>query len=206
MADKIFFSNLTDEELLIKIRGNSDYLGEVYKRCKPNCLSFMRKMTDGSISDSDFEDVFQDASIILYEKIISVNFVLTSSFQTYMNSVCRFQVLNTIKKSKLNTTYSEDSDDDDDENPMGYRSSITDSLDEIVDQKETQFLAIEIALELMRNSKGVCYELLTQFWYHKKSMNDLVEIFGYNNDKTAKTQKHKCQEKLRKLAFNELKY
>lgn len=204
MADKIIFSNLTDQELLIKIRENSDYLGEVYKRCKPNCFSFIRKMTDGSLSDGDFEDVYQDASVILYEKIINVNFVLTSSFQTYLNSVCRFQVLNSIKKNNLNTSYSEDSDDDDDESPMGYRSSITDSLDEIEDQKETQFLAIELALEFMRNGKGDCYQILTQFWYHKKSMNDLVEMFGHKNDKSAKTQKHKCQEKLRKLAFNEL--
>jgi RNA polymerase sigma factor (sigma-70 family) len=204
MADKINISNLTDQELLIKIRENSDYLGEVYKRCKPNCSSFIRKMTNGSISDGDFEDVYQDASIILYEKIINVNFVLTSSFQTYLNSVCRFQVLNSIKKSNLNTAYIEDSDDDDDENPMGYRSSITDSLDEIGNQKETQFLAIEIALEIMRNGKGDCYQILTQFWYHKKSMNDLVDMFGHKNDKSAKTQKHKCQEKLRKLAFNEL--
>ena len=204
MANKINISNLTDQELLIKIRENSDYLGEVYKRCKPNCFSFIRKMTNSSVSESDFEDIYQDASIILYEKIINVNFVLTSSFQTYLNSVCRFQVLNSIKKSKLNTAYIEDSDDDDDENPMGYRSSITDSLDEIGDQKETQFLAIEIALELMRNGKGDCYQILTQFWYHKKSMNDLVDMFGHKNDKSAKTQKHKCQEKLRKLAFNEL--
>ena len=204
MADKFNISNLTDQELLIKIRENSDYLGEVYKRCKPNCFRFIRKMTNGSISDGDFEDVYQDASIILYEKIINVNFVLTSSFQTYLNSVCRFQVLNSIKKSNLNTAYIEDSDDDDDENPMGYRSSITDSLDEIGDQKETQFLAIEIALELMRNGKGDCYQILTQFWYHKKSMNDLVDMFGHKNDKSAKTQKHKCQEKLRKMAFNEL--
>ena len=204
MADKINISNLTDQELLIKIRENSDYLGEVYKRCKPNCFSFIRKMTNSSVSESDFEDIFQDASIILYEKIINVNFVLTSSFQTYLNSVCRFQVLNSIKKSNLNTAYIEDSDDDDDENPMGYRSSITDSLDEIGDQKETQFIAIEIALEIMRNGKGDCYQILTQFWYHKKSMNDLVDMFGHKNDKSAKTQKHKCQEKLRKLAFNEL--
>lgn len=204
MADKINISNLTDQELLIKIRENSDYLGEVYKRCKPNCFSFIRKMTNSSVSESDFEDIYQDASIILYEKIINVNFVLTSSFQTYLNSVCRFQVLNSIKKSNLNTAYIEDSDDDDDENPMGYRSSITDSLDEIGNQKETQFLAIEIALEIMRNGKGDCYQILTQFWYHKKSMNDLVDMFGHKNDKSAKTQKHKCQEKLRKLAFNEL--
>jgi hypothetical protein len=199
------FSHLADTELVQLIRQNQDYLGEVYKRCKSYSISFMRKMTNGSKNDYELDDVFHDAILILYEKIVGGNFELTASLQTYLNSVCRFQLLNKLGKEKLHSDYEDNSDADDDNSPMGYRSAITDSLDEIEDQKEPQFLALELALELMRTSKGICYELLTQFWYHKKSMNDLVEMFGHKNDKSAKTQKHKCQEKLRKIAFNEMK-
>jgi hypothetical protein len=46
MADKNNLSNLTDQELVTKIKENSDYLGIVYKRCKSNCLGFMRKITN----------------------------------------------------------------------------------------------------------------------------------------------------------------
>lgn len=198
------YLELSDQELLLKIQENSDYLGVVYKRCKTNSLGFMRKITFGKISNYELEDVFQDATIILYEKIVKGNFVLTASFQVYLNSVCRFQLLNTIEKSKLTTDYQDNSDEDDDENPNGYYSSITDSLDEIGDPKEEKFLAIERALDIMKNSGGKCYELISQFWYYKKSMKALAEIFDYSNDKTAKKQKSNCQEKLRKLTFNEM--
>ena len=204
MADKNNFTTLNDQELLVKIKQNSDYLGIVYKRCKANCLGFMRKMTSGKISDYELEDVFQDANIILYEKIVKGDFVLTATFQTYLNSVCRFQLLNNNKKSKLTTDYHEDSDDDDDENPNGYHSSITDSLDAVDHSNEPQFLAIETALVKMKDAGGHCYELLTLFWYHKKSMNELTTEFGYNNSDTTKNQKARCQKRLEKIAYNEL--
>lgn len=178
MAYKINLLEHSDQELVIKIKENSDYLGIVYKRCKANCLGFMRKMTSGKINDYELEDVFQEANIILYEKIVKGDFVLTASFQTYLNSVCRFQLLNTIERSKLTTDYQENSDDDGDENPNGYHSSITDSLDTIDHSNEPQFLAIETALEKMKAAGGHCYELLTLFWYHKKSMNELTTEFG----------------------------
>jgi len=204
MADKNNFTTLNDQELLIKIKQNSDYLGIVYKRCKANCLGFMRNKTYGKISDYELEDVFQDATIILYEKIVKGDFVLTATFQTYLNSVCRFQLLNTLEKSKLTTDYEDNSDDEDDENPNGYHSSITDSLDAVDHSNEPQFLAIETALEKMKATGGHCYELLTLFWYHKKSMNELTTEFGYTNSDTTKNQKARCQKRLEKIAYNEL--
>ena len=144
MANRTNFSELSDQELLIRIKDNTDYLGIVYNRCKPNCINFMRKMTSGKTNIEDLEDVFQDASIILYEKIVKGNFVLTASFQVYMNSVCRFQLLNKIGKSKLTTEYQENSTSNDDENPVGYISTITDTLDEIEDYKEDLFKTLNI--------------------------------------------------------------
>ena len=205
MAEKINYLALSDQDLLVKIKANSEALGEVYKRCKTNSVRFMQKMTSGSMNDYELDDVFHDAMIVLYEKIVAGGFELTCALQTYLNSVCRFQLLNKLGKSKLSTDFEENTNhNDDDENPMSYKSTITDSLDEIEDPKEAQFTAVERALELMKTGGGKCYDLLTQFWYHKKSMIELAEIFDYSNDKTAKKQKSKCQDKLRNLAYNEL--
>lgn len=205
MAKKNNQLELSDQELLIRIKDNSDYLGIVYKRCKTNCISFMRKMTSGKISDYELEDVFQDANIILYEKIVKGDFVLTASFQTYLNSVCRFQLLNSIEKSRLTSDYYDDSEDDDDENPNGYHSSITDSLETIDHSNEPLFLAIERALDLMKSAGGKCYDLLTQFWYKRRSMKELSEIFEYSDANNTKHQKARCQERLRVISYNELK-
>ena len=143
MAGKINYLALSDQDLIIKIKENPDALGVVYKKCKPNSIRFMQKMTSGSINTYELEDVFQDAIIILYEKIVAGDFVLTCTVQTYINSVCRFQLLNKLGKSKLITDFNENQDNDDyDENPMSYKSTITDALDEIEDPKEEQEKAI----------------------------------------------------------------
>lgn len=199
------FGHLTDSELVQLIQENQDYLGEVYKRCKQYSISFMRKMTSGAKNDYELDDVFHDSILVLYEKIVGGSFELTASLQTYLNSVCRFQLLNKIGKDKKYSDYDEPmSKDGDEDNPMSYNASITDTLDEIEDSTESQFTAIERALIMMKEAGGHCYELLTLFWYHKKSMNDLTAIFGYTNEVNTRNQKSKCQKRLEKMAFNEI--
>lgn len=196
--------NLTDNELVVHIKQNQDYLGLVYKRCKQYSISFMQKMTSNKLKDYELEDIFHDAVLVLYEKIIGRNFELTASLQTYLNSVCRFQLLNKLGKEKLHSDFEDRTDADNDENSMSYKSTITDSLDEIEDTKENQFNAIENALLRMKEAGGNCYELLTLFWYHKKSMNELTTVFGYSNADNTKNQKAKCQKRLEKMAYNEM--
>jgi RNA polymerase sigma factor (sigma-70 family) len=203
MAIRNNLSELSDQELLNRIKDNNDYLGIIYTRCRSNSLSFMKKMTNGNIKGYDYEDVFHDATLALYENILKGDFILTVKFQTYLNSICRNKLLTTIKKSKLNLDYFEDTDSDD--SPLEYKSSITDSLDDIDYSNEPLFLAIERAMESIKNSGGRCFDLLTQFWYKSKSMKELTEIFEYTNEGNTKNQKSRCQERLRILSYNELK-
>ena len=196
------YSQLSDQELVLLIKENQDYLGEVYKRCKQYSISFLRKMTGNKLQDYELDDVFHDSILVLYEKIIKGNFVLTCNIQTYMNSVCRNIFLKILEKGKFTTGYIDNSDNDD--SFLSYNKQITDCLDEIENPKEAQFLALEKALEKMKLDKGNCYELITQFWYHKKSINDLTTSIGYTNDVNTRNQKSKCQERLRKEAFNEM--
>jgi RNA polymerase sigma factor (sigma-70 family) len=204
MATELNLKQLTDQDLLVKIKENSDYLGLVYKKCKNNSLYFMRKMTH-KLNDDQLEDVFQDAMIVLYEKITQGNFELTCSFQTYLNSVCRFQLLNLLKKEDLTVPLVFINSDGDEDSEMSF-INITDRLDEISNTNEPYFQAIEKALKKIKEAGGHCYELLTLFWYHKKSMNELTETFGYSSADNTKHQKSRCQKRLEKLAFNEMNH
>ena len=155
------------------------------------------------MNEYELEDVFQDAVIVLYEKITKGNFELTCSFQTYINTVCRNQLLTTLKKTEIKVDFIENNEDDDDNSELSYLN-ITDSLDVIDNTNEPYFQAIEKALLKIKDAGGHCYELLTLFWYHKKSMSELAETFGYSNADNTKNQKARCQKRLEKLAFNEL--
>jgi hypothetical protein len=198
------FGHLTDQELVILIQQNQDYLGEVYKRCKQYSISFMRKVSGGSLNQYELDDVFHDSILVLYEKIVGGKFELTASLQIYINSVCRFQLLNKFNKQKKWADFEYNFENDDDKENLLFDASITDCLAEIEDNTESQFTAIETALMKMKAAGGHCYELLTLFWYHKKSMNELTSEFGYNNPDTTKQQKAKCQKRLEKMAHNEL--
>jgi hypothetical protein len=43
MSRSTTISALSDQELLFRIKDNSDYLGIVYKKCKPNCIVLCEK-------------------------------------------------------------------------------------------------------------------------------------------------------------------
>jgi RNA polymerase sigma factor (sigma-70 family) len=195
---------LSDKQLIIKIQENHDYLSLVYKKCKSYSILFMRKVANGSLNDYELEDLYHDAILVLYEKIVGGNFELTASLQTYLNSVCRFQLLSKFDKQKKWADFDSNSHNEEDHEMLGFNGAITDFLEEVEDSKETQFTAIETALLKMKAAGGHCYELLTLFWYHKKSMNELTTEFGYNNPDTTKQQKARCQKRLEKMAYNEL--
>ena len=202
----IQFLNKSDEVILTHLRDNVDYLETIYTKHKTYCINFMRKMINYEDKDDLLEDIYQDAVIVLYEKVLEGKFELTSTIQTYLNSVCRNQILRRNNLSKKETPidyYLSDS-----ENESGsykYNEIITDWLSTENDINNERVKAIVRSLELMKEAKGNCYEILTSFYYHKKSMQQIAEYFGYTNADNAKNQKARCQEKLKTLTYNTLK-
>ena len=79
MSKATQYSQLSDQELVHLIKENQDYLGEVYKRCKQYSISFLRKMTSNKLKDYELDDIFHDSILVLYEKILKGDFVLTAS-------------------------------------------------------------------------------------------------------------------------------
>ncbi|RVU91572.1 sigma-70 family RNA polymerase sigma factor [Flavobacterium columnare] len=191
---------ITDKDLLSKIKEDSDNLSIVYKKCKNNSIRFLKKYAP-QFNEFELEDIYQDAIIVLYEKIIDDKFDLNCSFQTYINAVCKNQLLNHSKKKNLTIQFADNNEIQDIDHTI---PNIKDSLDEVENTNEPYFQAIEKALLKIKETGGHCYELLTLFWYHKKSMIELTEVFGYSNADNTKQQKAKCQKRLEKLAFNEL--
>lgn len=194
---------LKDHEIISKIKENSEALGIVFKKCKPGAIQFLRKINYQSNERIDIEDIFQDAILVLYENIVNKDFVLAAntSLQTYLNSVCRNQLLKKIGKNNVVELNENKGNEEDHEEVMEFNPLIVDTLEEFVDIKEQQFNAMEKALERIKEAGGHCYELLTLFWYHRKSMSELSEVFGYSNADNTKNQKARCQKRLEKLTF-----
>ncbi|MBI6115973.1 RNA polymerase sigma factor [Salegentibacter maritimus] len=205
MPDPIYLQQLPDRELIALIKSDPDYISVVYKKTREYCLRFMYKMNTGSkVKEEDLLEIYQEAVIILYEKIIYEDFELTNnaSIQTYLTSVCRFKLLDEFKKK---FPISLDEEDGPGLRQLETDPGIEDELQEIRVQNEVQYNAIQIALEKMRKAGGNCYEILTLYWYHGKKHEEIAELLGYTTADSAKNQKSRCQKKLQKIAHEEVK-
>ena len=189
-----------NNEQLIELRQNHDKLKEIYQNCKPRCFAFMAKcFGPQSLDDTEMFTIFNDAMIVFYEKMEDPHFELTSSIQTYLNSVCRNIALNyfRVKKKLYKTT------DTDIEN-LDYDAEVNDVLEEPMFENPYE-TAIRKAFNLMKEKGGNCAEILAMFWYQKASMEDIARKFDYTNASNAKNQKAKCQKRLKDMALQLVK-
>lgn len=139
----------------------------------------------------DAKDIFQEAMIVLYEKVQSGTFELNCQIKTFVYSVSRRLWLKRLMQQNR-FSISE-----------GHEESI--SVDEEVEEHErrnTEFIMMERAM----NGLGEpCKSLLEAFYLQKKSMQEIALSFGYTNSENAKNQKYKCLMRLKKLFFSQYK-
>ena len=185
-----------DKELVDMLKESSDALTIIYKKHKEYCLNFMRTMFD---DPDEINDIYQDAVIVFYEKAKNPSFSLTCSIQTYLNSVCRNQVLVRLKqRNKVPFMRVINGDED-------FLDNITDWHDESALIKNDRVTILEGILMEMKESASKCYEVLVRFFYQNQTMEKIAEAMEFNNSRSAITQKYKCQEKLKSEMFKRLR-
>jgi RNA polymerase sigma factor (sigma-70 family) len=178
---------MTDQDKLFKLRNDSSYFSKIYDDYKIHSLNFMRKM------NNDFDlikDIYQDAVIVLFEKTKDPDFKLTCSIQTYINSICRNQLLN---KFKENSRFISKTDD--------FDPGINDWYDEFDEEKENRLILVENALNNLKEKGEKCFEILKRFFYERQSMDKIALEMDYTNGDNVKNQKSRCQKKLKELVL-----
>jgi RNA polymerase sigma factor (sigma-70 family) len=142
-------------------------------------------------SAEDAKDIFQEAMIVLYQKVQSGNFELNCQIKTFVYSVSRRLWLKRLVHQSRYTLH------ENHDNIVMVDEDVEDH-----EQKNTEFNMMEKAM----NSLGEpCKSLLESFYMGKKGMQEIAESFGYTNADNAKTQKYKCLMRLRKLFFSQYK-
>lgn len=140
----------------------------------------------------DARDIFQEAMIVLYEKVSAGGFELTCQIRTYLYSVCRRLWLKRLQQMQRYNPAAES---------IGEIVPVEEELD--AHEKRNADLA------LMENALGKigepCKSLLEAYYLQKKSMPEIAEFFGYTNADNAKTQKYKCLVRLKKIFFTQYK-
>ncbi|MNK01671.1 RNA polymerase sigma factor [compost metagenome] len=186
MSNKISSSVPTDREVVLGILNNSEEaLNKLYMGYFPMILQFI---LNNNGDEDDAKDVYQEGIIVLYNKIKSGNFELSSKLKTYIYSVCRRIWL---KKLSQQSKKSGDVTDFDD----------LISVEEDVEQHEEKDRQFDKMQSALLHLGEPCKTIIQDFYINNLSMQDICEKFGYTNTDNAKTQKYKCLQRLKKLFF-----
>jgi len=182
---------LEQEQLLLQGLAANDKkaVETIYRENYSTIQSFIVK-NNGYPDDA--RDIFQEAMIVLYEKVCTGSFELTCQIKTYLYSVCRRLWLKRLQQMQR------------------YNSS-AESIEEVVsveeelnvhEKRNTDLIVMESALGKIGEP---CKSLLEAYYLQKKSMPEIAEFFGYTNADNAKTQKYKCLVRLKKIFFAQYK-
>ena len=183
----------SDLDLINTLKISAEPLDNIYIKHKSYCINFMRKMN--AVDEDTLLDIYQDAIIVLYEKAQNTEFTLTCSIQTYLNSICRNQVLVRIgSKNKAINVNIGDSEFDEDINDWF-------NDDEVIE--DNKFKSVTNAMSKLKELGGRCHEILKRFWYQNQTMEQIAYEMDYSNADNVKNQKARCQKKLKELAFVE---
>jgi RNA polymerase sigma factor (sigma-70 family) len=159
---------------------------------KQNYNTIQALIINNNGTADDAKDVFQEAMIVLYQKVKTGSFELNCQIKTYLYSVCRrLWLKRLLQQNKFLSS-----------NDSHEEIVIIDEDVEEHEKRDVEFTMMEKAM----NSLGEpCKSLLEAFYLQKRQMQDIASSFGYTNADNAKNQKYKCLMRLKKLFFTQYK-
>lgn len=166
-------------------RGDAGSLERLYRDYFPMILNMI---VQNNGTEEEAKDVFQEAVIVLYDKVKQHDFELTSRLKTYIYSVCRRLWLKQL--GSKDRTFRD---------VAAYEDIIVVEEDLAMhEEKDLQLTMMEQALDELGEP---CRTIIRDFYIVNLSMQEICDKFGYTNADNAKTQKYKCLQRLKKLFF-----
>ena len=143
-------------------------------------------------SAEDAKDIFQEAMIVLYEKVRSGSFELNCQIKTYLYSVSKRLWLKRLQQSARYDLAGDDLEP-------------TIPVDDEIEDHEKRDAEFEMMDKAISSLGEPCKSLLEAYYLQKQSMQVIAANFGYTNADNAKNQKYKCLIRLKKLFFEQYK-
>jgi RNA polymerase sigma factor (sigma-70 family) len=176
--DELIISELRKED-------NVKVLRELYRTHYPMILNLV---CANSGTEQEAKDVYQESMIAFYEKIKRPDFILTCKIKTYLYAVCRRLWLKRLSQKKRFTSGIE----------AGETYPEIDQAIEEVEESEKKFLFMGKSLDGLGEP---CRSIIEDFYIHDLSMEAIRDKHGYTSAESAKNQKYKCLQRLKKLFF-----
>lgn len=165
----------------LKIENNFEF-GKLYQDNFSKISNFVQ---NNSGNHADAEDLFQDAMMVLVEKLRKDNFQLTASINTYIYAICKnlwFKKLRD-KNHELSVDALQSVD---------LLMSINNSIED-----EKNYL--EKLKGYLLKITNHCNRLIHDIFFKEKSIDQIQKDYGYSSRHNAQNQKHKCVQQIKKI-------
>jgi RNA polymerase sigma factor (sigma-70 family) len=180
----------TNEKALLQGLAKNDRKAiEVIYKENFNVVQSLVVNNSGSVDDA--KDIFQEALIVLYEKVKAGTFELNCQIRTYLYSVSRRLWLKRLMHQNRFST------------GEGHEETV--AVEEDLEGHEKRDLEFTMMEKAMAGLGEPCKSLLEAFYLQKRGMQEIAASFGYTNADNAKNQKYKCLVRLKKLFFSQYK-
>lgn len=177
MTEKAIYKHLNAGDYNKAAVGLYDYFSPVYKVLK-----------EKGATVEDVKDLFQEAVLVVMRKVVEEKEVIHCTLKTYLTTICKYQWNNKISSNKHRKTVMLE--------PMDIKEPIDDVKD--FQEEESRFGYLGQVLQQLGER---CKELLLSFYIQRLSMNEIADVMEFGSVNSAKTQKYKCIERARKMAF-----
>jgi len=179
-----------EEVLLQGLARNDKKAVETIYRENYNMIQVLVINNNGSADDA--KDIFQEAMIVLYEKVRSGTFELNCQIKTYVYSVSRRLWLKRLQQLNRYSPSIENLD--------GFVP-----VEEEIEEHEKRDAEFEMMDKAIGSLGEPCKSLLEAYYLQKRKMQEIAANFGYTNADNAKNQKYKCLMRLKKIFFTHYK-
>ncbi len=155
----------------------------LYKKVFPSVARFVaRKGGDLALA----EDIFQDAMILYFEKVVSDQIGEQHNPPAYILGISRNLFFQHCKKNKPSLDL---------ESLGEFTITPVEDASPLPDRHRL--------LDYLTTAGKKCLDLLQAFYYFKSPMKEIAKEFGYRSERSATVQKYKCLEKVRETVKQE---
>jgi RNA polymerase sigma factor (sigma-70 family) len=174
---------MTELELL---RTDPKHYSSLYRQHRVLVFAHLKQFTT---DEAYIADLYQDAVIVLLERVRDPYFQLTCSVRTYLISICRNQLFKRAGRQPEIVKIE------------GETTNYNDWLinEEEIERNKMQLDRLDAMLKIFQERSKQCYELLYRFFFLRESFALIAQVMNYTNAENAKNQKARCQKKLREL-------
>lgn len=174
----------SDTEIIEKLKGSSLEEGLQWIYANHFDAVLAQVQAQGG-SEADGADIFQEAVIVLLQKVKTGQFRGESRLSTFLHGIARNMWLSELRSRKRRLHR---------EKKFADGHLTIESNDSCEDSFQLKHEAIA---RLIGTLGDTCRRILRGFYFEKKKIRELLTEFAYENEQVLRNQKSKCMKKMR---------